>query len=208
MSFEKEGSITNSGRWAQWRYAAVTPPAPTDADIINELQWRVRKLYADLDGVFPDPIMNLAWDYGPRGPDGKVRRMDTHLIAREINGYFLEEKTVQGRTYKPGDLVPSFVYLQDDGSTSSGNWLYCQSYNESGNNMARRGRSDPTGIGLYSDWSWCWPVNRRIIYNRASVDEYGKPWASHKPVIYWNGSDWIGDVPDGGWPPLRNPNGT
>ena len=208
MSFEKEGSITNSGRWAQWRYAAVDPPAPTDADIINELQWRVRKLYSDLDGVFPNPITNLAWDYGPKGPDGKVRHMDTHLIAKEINGYFLEEKTINGKTYKPGDLVPSFAFLQDDGSTSSGNWLYCQSYNESGNNMARRGKSDPTGIGLYNGWSWCWPVNRRIIYNRASVDEYGKPWASHKPVIYWNGSRWIGDVPDGGWPPLRNPNGT
>jgi formate dehydrogenase major subunit len=74
--------------------------------------------------------------------------------------------------------------------------------------MARRGKSDPTGTGLYNGWSWCWPVNRRIIYNRASVDEYGKPWAPHKPVIYWSGSKWVGDVPDGGWPPLRNSDGT
>jgi formate dehydrogenase major subunit len=209
MSFEKEGSITNSGRWAQWRYAAVKPPAPTDSDIINELQWRVRKLYSEQNGVFPEPIVNLAWDYGPKGPDGKTSHMDTHLIAKEINGYFLEDKKgVRGRDFKKGDLVPSFAFLQDDGSTSSGNWLYCQSYTDSGNNMARRGKSDPTGIGLYNGWSWCWPVNRRIIYNRASVDEYGKPWASHKPVVYWNGSKWIGDVPDGGWPPLRKPDGT
>lgn len=208
MSFEKEGSITNSGRWAQWRYAAVKPPAPTDADIINELQWRVRKLYSERNGVFPDPIVNLSWDYGPKGPDGKTTHMDTHLIAKEINGYFLEERTIKGKTYKPGDLVPSFAFLQADGSTSSGNWLYSQSYTGKGNMMARRGKSDPTGIGLYNGWSWCWPVNRRIIYNRASVDEYGKPWASHKPVVYWNGSKWIGDVPDGGWPPLRKPDGT
>ena len=208
MSFEKEGSITNSGRWAQWRYAASKPPAPPDAELINELQWRVKKLYAEQNGVFPEPILNLSWDYGPKDPDGKVLRMDAHLIAREINGYFLEDKKLDGRLYRKGELVPSFALLQEDGSTSSGNWLYCQSYNGNSNNMARRGRSDPTGVGLYNAWSWCWPLNCRILYNRASVDEYGKPWAPHKPVIYWNGSNWVGDVPDGSWPPLRNPDGT
>jgi len=208
MSFEKEGSISNSGRWAQWRYGAVEPPAPTDGDMMNELQWRVRKLYQEQGGVFPEPILNLSWNYGPKGPDGKVRQIDPHAIAKEINGYFLEDKVVSGRAFKKGDLVPSFAFLQDDGSTSSGNWLYCQSYNGDGNNMARRGKSDPTGMGFYSGWSWCWPVNRRIIYNRASVDEYGKPWAAHKPVIYWNGMSWSGDVPDGGWPPLRKADGT
>ena len=210
MSFEKEGSITNSGRWAQWRYAAVKPPAPPDADLINELQWRVRKLYDEQGGVFPDPILNLAWDYGPKGPDGKVLHMDPHRIAREINGYYLEDiKDEKGNVVnRKGELVVSFAKLRDDGKTSSGNWLYCQSYNEDGNNMARRGKADPTGIGLYNGWSWCWPVNRRIIYNRASVDEYGRPWAPQKPVVYWNGSSWIGDVPDGGWPPLRKPDGT
>jgi len=208
MSFEKEGSITNSGRWGQWRYAAVKPPAPTDAEIINNLQFRVRKLYEERGGVYPDPILNLAWDYGAKGPDGKISKISTHLIAKEINGYFLADKVVNGKQFKKGDLVPSFTFLQADGSTSSGNWLYCQSYNGEGNNMARRGKSDPSGIGLYYNWSWCWPVNRRIIYNRASVDEYGKPWAPHKPVIYWNGKKWVGDVPDGGWPPLRKPDGT
>jgi len=157
MSYEKEGSITNSGRWAQWRYAAVKPPAPTDADLINELQWRVRKLYEEQGGVFPDPILNLAWDYGPKGPDGKVAHIDPHLIAKEINGYFLEDKEVNGKAFKKGDLVPSFAFLQADGSTSSGNWLYSQSYNGDGNNMTRRGKSDPTGIGLYNGWTWCSP---------------------------------------------------
>jgi formate dehydrogenase major subunit len=70
--------------------------------------------------------------------------------------------------------------------------------------MARRSKKDPTGIGLYPEWSWCWPVNRRIIYNRASVDEKGRPRNPKRPVVYWNGSKWVGDVPDGGWPPLAN----
>jgi formate dehydrogenase-N alpha subunit len=205
-SAEKEGSITNSGRWAQWRYKAVNPPgqAQSDAWIMNELYWRVKKLYEKEGGAYPDPVVKLAWDYGYKGPDGKVIEVDTHEIAKEINGYFMEDKEVKGKLYKKGTLVPSFAFLQADGSTSSGNWLYCNSYTEKGNMMARRSRQDPSGIGLFPEWSWCWPVNRRIIYNRASVDEYGRPRNPKKPVIYWNGSKWVGDVPDGGWPPLVN----
>ncbi|RMG03490.1 MAG: formate dehydrogenase-N subunit alpha, partial [Nitrospirae bacterium] len=205
-SCEKEGSITNSGRWAQWRYKAVDPPgeALPDSEIINELFWRVKKLYEKEGGAYPDPVVKLSWDYGPKNPEGKVTKIDTHLIAKEINGYFMEDKVVKGKLFKKGTLVPSFAYLQADGSTSSGNWLYCQSYNEKGNMMARRSKKDPTGLGLYPEWSWCWPVNRRIIYNRASVDEYGRPRNPKRPVIYWNGKKWVGDVPDGGWPPLVN----
>ena len=207
---EKEGSITNSGRWAQWRYKAVDPPGESmpDAEIMNELQYRVKKLYEKEDGVYPDPVVKLDWSYGSKDGDGKITHVDTHMIAKEINGFFLKDTTVKGKTYKKGTLVPSFAFLQDDGSTSSGNWLYCNSYTEKGNMMARRSMNDPSGIGLYPEWSWCWPVNRRIIYNRASVDEYGKPWDPKRAVIEWNGKKWVGDVPDGGWPPLKNPDGT
>jgi formate dehydrogenase major subunit len=209
-SVEKEGSITNSGRWAQWRYKAVDPPgeAMPDSEIMNELYFRVKSLYEKEGGAHPDPVTRLAWDYGPKGPDGKVSRVDTHLIAKEINGYFLEDVEIRGTVYKKGTLVPSFAFLQDDGTTSSGNWLYCASYTEQGNMMARRSTKDPTGLGLFPEWSWCWPVNRRIIYNRASVDEHGRPRNPKRPVIYWNGSKWVGDVPDGGWPPLVNETAT
>jgi formate dehydrogenase major subunit len=197
---EKEGSITNSGRWAQWRYKAVNAPgtAMPDSEIIDALFWKVKKLYEKEGGTYPDPVTKLDWNYGGKG------KINAHKIAKEINGYFLEDKEVKGKVYTKGTLVPSFGFLQADGSTSSGNWLYCASYTEKGNMMARRGQEDPTGIGLYSEWSWCWPVNRRIIYNRASVDENGKPRNPKKPVIAWNGKKWVGDVPDGGWPPLSN----
>jgi formate dehydrogenase-N alpha subunit len=209
-SVEKEGSITNSGRWAQWRYKAAEPPgeAKPDAWMMNELYWRVRKLYEKDGGAFPDPVLNVDWNYGKKDGDGKVIEIDIHEVAKEINGYFLEDKEIKGTLYKKGTLVPSFAFLQEDGSTSSGNWLYCASYTEKGNMMARRSKEDPTGMGFYPEWSWCWPVNRRIIYNRASVDAYGNPWNPYKPVIKWTGEKWVGDVPDGGWPPLKNPDGS
>jgi formate dehydrogenase major subunit len=207
---EKEGSITNSGRWAQWRYQAVNPPGQAlgDAEIVNELQFRVRRLYEDEGGVFPEPITKLAWNYGVNDADGRVTHVDPHLVAREINGYFLKDTEINGQPFKKGTLVPGFAMLQSDGSTSAGNWLYCGSYTEKGNMMARRVQDDPSGIGLYSEWAWCWPVNRRIIYNRASVDGYGRPWDPARAVISWQGDKWVGDVPDGPWPPLLNPDGT
>ena len=205
LSVEKEGSITNSGRWVQWRYNAAEPPgeARPDSWIINELYWRLKKLYEKESGTYPDPVVNLEWNYGEKDSTGKIVNIDIHKIAQEINGYFTEDKLIKGKVYRKGTLVPGFTYLQDDGSTSSGNWLYCGSYTEEGNLMQRRSKDDPTELGLYPHWSWCWPLNRRILYNRASVDERGKPRNQKKSLISWDGHKWIGDVPDGGWPPLN-----
>ena len=197
-SVEKEGSITNSGRWMQWRYAAAKPPRGTmgDGEIMVKLFEKVRELY-ESDGKFPEPIKNFRWDFVK---DGKF---DSHAVAKLVNGYFEKDATVKGKSFKKGTLVPSFAYLLTDGSTSSGNWLYCNSYTEKGNMAARRGKKDPTGMGLYPEWSWCWPVNRRIIYNRASVDLNGKPWSPDKNILEYKDGKWVGDVPDGGWPPME-----
>ncbi len=199
--FEKEGSVTNSGRWMQWRYQGVNPPgdAMPDLEIVNQLGRKLKELYA-VDGKHADAITKLVWDNGSPA--------DSHKAAREINGYDLNN----------GKLLNSFGALKDDGSTSSGNWLYCASYTEDGNMAARRELDDgPFNIGMYSKWAWCWPVNRRIIYNRASVDLKGKPWSDRYPVIEFTGisvagkyttKEWKGDVPDGGWYPLQNPDET
>jgi len=210
VSVEKEGSITNSGRWMQWRYKAANPPgqARPDGRILMELGDRIRDLYKkDRGAVFPEPILNLKWDYATHG------EFDAAKMAREINGYFLKDVTIDGKQYKEGDLVPSFALLQKDGSTSSGNWLYCNSYTNGGNMAARRIR-EQRGIGLNPEWAWCWPLNRRIIYNRASVDLHGRPWDAKRPVIAWSPGakgkkgKWVGDVPDGGWPPMLKPDGS
>ena len=71
--------------------------------------------------------------------------------------------------------------------------------------LKRRGTDDPTGMGFYHNWAWCWPLNRRVLYNRASVDLNGKPWNPDKPIISWNkdSATWQGDIPDGGWAPMN-----
>jgi len=201
FSLEKEGSVTNSGRLMQWRYKAVEPPgeARPDADIISELYFRIKELYEREGGPGKEAITRLTWNYGSSVIEGRLSHVDIHRVAKEINGYFLQDKVdpVSKKAFKKGDPVPSFAFLQDDGSTSSGCWIYCNSYADKGNMAARRGRSDPSGIGLYPEWAWSWPMNRRIIYNGASVDPQGVPWNAKRPVIVWDGTKWTGDVPDG-----------
>jgi formate dehydrogenase-N alpha subunit len=198
-SVEKQGSVSNSGRWAQWRYQAVEPPghAKSDTFILDQLAKRLKELYAK-GGVFPGPILDLTWDYG------EGEEPDIELVAQECNGRFTRDVVIKGKSFKKGQQVPSFAYLQDDGSTTSGNWIYCGSYTEEGNMLQRRGTEDPTGLGLYPNWAWCWPVNRRVIYNRASVDLNGQPWNPDKALLRWNAKTrkWEGDVPDGGWAPM------
>jgi formate dehydrogenase major subunit len=116
-------------------------------------------------------------------------------VAREINGYNLAA----------GQLLASSDDLKDDGTTGSGNWLYCGSFTEEGNMATRRDKySGGFSINTHPRWGWSWPDNRRILYNRASVDQEGQPWDSARTVIKWNPSTglWKGDVPDGNWPPL------
>jgi len=199
-SYEKEGSVTNSGRWSQWRYKCADAPgdAIPDLDILNQIVIRLKDLYSrDANAPLRGAITDLDWDYGSH--------VDVRQVAKEINGYDLTN----------GKLMATFGKLKDDGTTSSGNWLYCHSYVEPelepdapipGNRASLRDLTPGKfNIGLYPKWSWCWPVNRRIIYNRASVDLDGKPWDSQQPVIKWNAvtGKWDGDVPDGGAPPMN-----
>jgi anaerobic selenocysteine-containing dehydrogenase len=95
-----------------------------------------------------------------------------------------------------GQQLDSFGQLMDDGSTLCGNWLHTGVYSAAGNNAKRRNNADPTGLGMFHEWGFSWPANRRIMYNRASADADGKPWDPSRPGIVWNGEKWVGDVPD------------
>ena len=184
---EKNGSFTNTGRWAQWKNKITDGPGNVRDElwVYTELVKRLKKLYSE-GGSYPDPVLNLSWW-------NVATEQLPEEIAKEINGFDI----------RTGKLVSSFTKLKDDGSTACGNWLYAGSWTEKGNMMARRDDVDhhPAKIGTYSNWAWNWPVNRRVLYNRASVDLNGQPLNSQKWVIKWNGSKWIGDVPDGGSPP-------
>ena len=194
---EDEGALVNSGRWLQWHWAGGTPPgeAKSDSWILAQLYLRLKALYEKEGGAFPDPIVNLDWRYAdPSSPKAEE-------LAKELNGYATEDITDPNEPTKvllqKGKQVASFAALRDDGKTASGCWIYSGCYTEAGNNMARRDTSDPDSTGLYPKWSWSWPLNRRILYNRASADTNGNPWDPNRKLLWWDGSKWTGyDVPD------------
>jgi formate dehydrogenase-N alpha subunit len=194
---EKDGTFTNSARWIQWKWKAVDPPgvAKSDQEIVSRLYLAVRDLYKkDPSGVLPEAVTNLSWGYtNPVEPD-------LSDVLKEINGKALadipdpKDKTKALKT--AGQQIDGFGQLQADGSTMCGNWLHSGVYTEAGNNAQRRSTADPTGLGMYHNWAFSWPANRRIMYNRASADAEGKPWDPKRPGIVWNGEKWVGDVPD------------
>jgi formate dehydrogenase major subunit len=182
---EKDGTFVNSARWLQWKNAALPPPgeAKLDQEILARIFLGVRELYRKEGGKFPDPVLNATWNYtDPANPS-------LAEIAKEING----------RDLTTGQQLPGFGLLKDDGTTSSGNWIYCGSWTEAGPMIQRRGTEDPSGLGVYPNWAWSWPANRRVLYNRASCDPEGKPWDPSRKQIWWNEAQqkWVGvDVPD------------
>jgi formate dehydrogenase major subunit len=194
---EDEGSLTNSGRWLQWHWPGGTPPGEAKRDnwIMAQLYVRLKTLYQKEGGPVPEPILNLHWPYKDAGEP------TADELAKEINGYVTEDVTDPNDpthvVLQKGKQVASFAVLRDDGKTACGCWVYSGCYNEAGNNMARRDNTDPDDAGFYLQWGFAWPLNRRILYNRASADLSGQPWDPSRKIIAWNGQSWTGyDVPD------------
>ncbi len=194
---EEDGSLVNSGRWLQWHYKGAEPPdeAKGDNEIIGQLFTRIRGLYQKEGGTFPDPILNLNWPYKvPHSPSPEE-------LAKEFNGYALQDipdpKEPGKIAVRAGEQLPGFAFLQADGSTACGCWIFAGSWTQAGNQMARRDPSDPYGLGATLGWAWSWPANRRIMYNRASADADGKPWDPNRKYVFWDGNKWTGaDIPD------------
>ncbi len=194
---EKDGTFVNSARWLQWKWAAVPPPGDCQFDqaILAKLFLKVRELYQKEGGKFPDPILNLTWNHlDPNNPS-------LEELAKELNGRAISDVTDEPTKtiIKAGQQLPGFSFLRDDGSTSCGNWLWCGSWTEAGSLAKRRGTEDPSGLGIYPNWGWSWPMNRRVLYNRASCDLNGKPWDPDRRQVWWNEAQkkWLGaDVPD------------
>lgn len=183
-SYEKEGSVTNSGRWMQYRWQAIQPKgeSKSDLEIVNMLARRLKELYKNSSNPADAPMEAMTWDYGEHD------HPDIDLVCRDINGYYTDTKK----------QVKAFGDLKDDGSTASGNWIYCGFYPESGNLAKNRDNKD-TGMNNFLNWSYAWPANRRVLYNRCSADPNGKAWSKDRVGIEWNALEgkWKGnDVPD------------
>lgn len=191
LIYEKPGTILNSGRWLQWRYEAVKPwdEAKPDYEICDLLYKELTRLYEEEGGANPDPILKMKWDYYV---DDK---MDPRAVCMALNGYRVAGSSIPDAKV---DLCKGYSELQADGSTACAMWIYSGFWNNkedilnpAAQPIGRRDNYDASHVGLFSNWAYSWPDNRRILYNRASSDPQGKPWDPDKVLNYWDGSKWV-----------------
>ena len=187
---EKDGAFTNTQRLLQWHHKAVEPPGDARSELwfMYHLGRRVREKLAGSTMARDRAILDLTWDY-PTG--GESQEPSAEAVLREISGVDVEKD----------QALAGYTALRDDGSTASGCWIYCGVYADELNQAARRkpGREQSW---VAPEWAWAWPLNRRILYNRASADPQGRPWSERKRYVWWDpdrgeNGEWTGeDVPD------------
>ena len=182
---EKEGTFTQTQRMLQWREKAVEPTGDQRSELwfFYHLGRRIRQRLAGSTDERDRPLLDLAWDYATHGDEPSAED-----VLRHINGHDLTT----------GRVVNGYLDLRADGTTSCGCWIYSGVYADGVNQAARRkSRFDQDLYAL--EWGWAWPLNRRVLYNRASADPDGKPWSNRKALVWWDAErrEWTGhDVPD------------
>lgn len=186
---EKDGTLTNTQRLLQWHSKALDPQGDcrSDAWFLYQLGKRLKVLYAGSTESKDAPLLNLTWDYEPDHPHGVEGEPDIERVLQEINGRHTQDDT----------LLPDFTHLRADGSTVCGCWIYSGVFPEPGRNRARERQRDDNPLS--PNWGFAWPVNRRVMYNRASADPDGNPWSDRKKLVWWDDvkQRWVGDdVPD------------
>jgi formate dehydrogenase major subunit len=182
---EKAGTFTQTQRMLQWREKAVEPTGDQRSELwfTYHLGRRLKDKLAGSTDERDRPLLDLAWDYRLEGDEPSAED-----VLRHINGLDL----------RTGRVVDGYLDLKADGSTACGCWIYSGVYADEVNQAARRKPRDEQGP-YEPEWGWTWPLNRRVLYNRASADPQGRPWSERKALVWWDAErgEWTGhDVPD------------
>ena len=180
--------FTNTQRLLQWHHKAVEPPG----DCRSEL-WFAYHLGRRIRGE----ARRLARSRGtarcstspgttrPRGPHeeperrgGAARDRGFEVATGGAGGY----TGAEGRRLDGMRLLDLLRLLRGGRRTRR--------------RAAGRGREQ---TAVAPEWGWAWPMNRRMLYNRASADPQGRPWSERKRYVWWDDAQgrWAGaDVPD------------
>ena len=159
---EKDGTFVNSSRWLQWKNAALPPPGQAQAGPGHPRaasSSRCASCTRRRAASSPIPILNAHLDLHRSAAIRRSPRCARRSTARRSPTSPTRRPT---RRSRPASSCPASRWLKDDGTTLCGNWLYCGSGPRPATRCARRGTDDPSGLGMYPNWAWSWPANRRV----------------------------------------------
>jgi len=169
---EREGSITNTGRWVQWHWKAVDPPG----ECRDEL-WFVTQLFKRIRNK------------GFKMPS----ELSTHEFSADVDATWPTPYTAElGETAEA-------VYKEIGHPTLWANVLYKTSWDgdlrpDLGGVLAKRRDPRPVSAqdaryGYHKNWAWSWMLNQRVLYN---IDE--DPAGLKTFFVWWAHDDdtWLG----------------
>lgn len=170
--YERDGSITNTGRWVQWRWKAVDPPGECRSEL-----WFLVQLFKRIrSGGFKMPSEIFTEDVGTN-PDDTWPTPYTDELGETAEA----------------------VYKEIGHPTKWGNVLYKTSWDNDlrpdlGGVLAKRRDPRPVSTqdaqyGFFKNWAWSWMLNQRVLYN---INE--DPAGLNTFFVWWAHSDdvWLG----------------
>ena len=171
---EKDGSFTNTQRLLQWHFKAVEPEGDCRSDLwfAYHLGRLIREKLAESEEARDRPLRELTWDYPTAGRDRRAERRGGAARDQRLGRRRARRSRVHRAEGRRLDRLRLLDLLR-----------------------LLRGRGEPAGAKktpgqeqtwVAPEWGWAWPMNRRILYNRASADPEGKPWSERKRYVWWD----------------------
>ncbi|MCD6511153.1 MAG: molybdopterin-dependent oxidoreductase [Thaumarchaeota archaeon] len=191
-AYEKDGSVTNSPRWVQWRSKVVDPPGVAKSDL-----WLFVNLYKSMrqKGVLKLPSERFIEDHKDLIDPVTGRKLGEQGYLECLPDEIWGPRPCPDRNWGWYDeRAPEQVYAEMDDAVG----LYDGQYAHPGYKYAieayrngegyilakRRLNVLRSGIDfewtMYKNWGWCWPKNVRVLYNKDDCGENDEM----KPVTF------------------------
>lgn len=168
---ERSGSITNTGRWIQWRWKSVDPPGKCKPDLqyVTELFWNVRRALKDASIKLPsEKFEDESGNKVMKLVGGVAVENDPDVCWPSRFGKDAESvyKEICAKSIKVGTVtLPQ----------SAANVLYRNGYDpdlrpDLDGILAKRRDNTPAdaedaAYGYYKNWAYSWMLNQRVLYN-------------------------------------------
>ena len=208
VQIERSGSITNTGRWIQWRWKAVEP---LGEECKPELAY-LTELYQNIRSTLKAANIKL--------PSEKYEDENGVQIKRTVGTQELENnpETTWPSSFLPltlgtdtvdAEAIAEAVYMETAAKSiivggvnlpqAAANVLYKTGYDpdnypEVGGNLSKRrditpADSDDEKYGYYKNWAFSWMLNQRVLYN---PDETNPGLSSFFVWFAMDSDTWLG----------------